>query len=105
MYLHTPLGHRLTLGVYLRAWSEAVCDRPSCAERAVESGVELRYRVQPGLDLGVGLGVQRSPGTRTAPSVLPRIHLSSDCRAHVVVEWRSGPRRRRRRLNGHLTLG
>lgn len=74
-YLYTPVGHRMSLGLFMRGWSEAVCDRPSCAERAIESGVELRYRLKPGIDLGVGMGVQRGAGARSAPAVLPRIHL------------------------------
>ena len=74
-YLYTPIGHRLSLGVFMRGWSDAVCDRPSCAERAIESGVEVRYQLKPGVDLGVGIGVQRGSGARSAPGVLPRIHL------------------------------
>ena len=74
-HLHVPIAHRLSLGLFMRGWSEAICDRPACAERAVESGVELQYQLKPGLDLGVGMGVQKGSGARSAPAVLPRIHL------------------------------
>ena len=74
-FLYTPLGHRLSLGLLMRAWNEAICDRLSCADRVIEAGVELRYQVKPGVDLGVGMGVQKGGGARSAPAVLPRIHL------------------------------
>jgi hypothetical protein len=74
-YLYTPLGHRLSFGLFMRGWNEAICDRLACAERTLESGVELRYQLRPGVDLGVGLGVQKGAGIRSAPAVLPRIHL------------------------------
>ena len=74
-FLYAPVGARLSAGLFMRSWSEATCASPSCAERAMEAGVELRYQVKPGVQLGVGLGAQRSPGARPAPSVLPRVHL------------------------------
>jgi len=59
----------------MRAWNEAMCVNTSCQDRAVEAGVELRYQVRPGQDLGVGMGAQRGAGVRPAPTVLPRVHL------------------------------
>lgn len=74
-FLYRPLNPRLAIGLTLRAWNEAICASPSCQDRAIEAGVELRYKVKPGLDLGVGVGAQRSAGVRPAPAVLPRLRL------------------------------
>ena len=74
-FLYRLLTPRLSLGLSMRAWSEAICDRPSCQERAIETGVELRYQVTPGLDVGVDMGVQRTGGARPVPAILPRVHL------------------------------
>jgi hypothetical protein len=45
---------------------------PERDDRAFEGGVELRIRLESGVDLGVGMGVQRGPA---APAMLTRIHL------------------------------
>jgi hypothetical protein len=74
-FLYTPINDRLSVGLFMRAWNEAICVSPSCQDRAVEAGVELRYQIKPGLDLGLGMGLQRGAGVRPAPSVLPRVHL------------------------------
>jgi len=74
-FLYRPINDRLSVGLFMRAWNEAICDRPSCQDRAVEGGVELRYQVKPGLDLGMGIGAQRGAGMRATPTVLPRVHL------------------------------
>jgi hypothetical protein len=71
-FLHTPLSRRLSLGVTMRAWSEGICERPSCTERAFEAGVELRYLMKPGLDLGMGIGVQKGAAGN---ALLPHLHL------------------------------
>ena len=74
-FLYRPISTRASLGLFMRAWNEAICVRPSCQERAIEAGIELRYQIKPGVDLGAGLGAQRSAGQRSGPAVLPRVHL------------------------------
>ena len=74
-FMYTPLGRRLSLGLLMRAWNAGFCNHLTCTDRALEAGLELRYRVKPGLDLGVGIGVQRAAGA-PGPAVLPRLHLN-----------------------------
>jgi len=74
-FLFTDLGHRLSLGLFMRAWSEALCVTPSCDGRALEGGVELRYQVKPGVDIGVDVGAQRGGGVRSVPGVMPRVRV------------------------------
>ena len=75
VFVYAPVARRLSVGVFMRAWNEATCTNPACPQRAIEGGVELRYRMKPGLELGGSIGVQRSGGARLPPAVLPRIHL------------------------------
>ena len=74
-FLYAPVAPRLSLGLFMRAWSEAPCVSPSCEARALEGGVELRYQVKPGVDIGLGVSTQRSAGTNPAPTVLPRLRV------------------------------
>jgi hypothetical protein len=75
MFAYIPISRRLSVGLFMQAWNEAICSEPACPQRAIEGGVELRYRMKPGLDLGGSIGVQRSGDARGTPAVLPRIHL------------------------------
>jgi hypothetical protein len=74
-FMSTPLGRGLSLGLLMRAWNAGFCNHLTCTDRAVEAGVELRYRVKPGLDLGVGIGMQRAAGPQPVPTVMPRLRL------------------------------
>jgi hypothetical protein len=75
MFVFSPISRRLSVGLFMRAWNEATCSEPACPQRAIEGGVELRYRMTPGLDVGGSIGVQRGGNARGMPAVLPRIHL------------------------------
>jgi len=66
---------RLDVGVFARAWSEAVCDRPDCAGRAVQMGAEVKVNVTPALDVGLDLGVGRNATQRGGSMILPRLRL------------------------------
>jgi|GEM_PF-6058643 len=74
-FLYAPVGPRLSLGLFMRAWSEALCVSPSCEARALEAGVELRYQVKPGVDIGLDVSTQRSAGAAPTPTVLPRLRV------------------------------
>jgi hypothetical protein len=68
--------NRLDLGGFVRAWSQAVCDRPDCAGRSVQAGAAIRVKVAPALDVGVEVGALRDGTTqRTQPVVMPRLRL------------------------------
>lgn len=61
--------------MFARAWSEAVCDRPDCAGRAVYTGAEAKVNVTPALDVGFDFGVHRGSTERTGSLILPRLRV------------------------------
>jgi len=65
----------LDIGVFARAWSETVCDRPDCAGRAVQVGAEAKVNVTPALDVGLELGAQRGSTERTGSIIMPRLRM------------------------------
>lgn len=71
-HLFARFGH-LDLGLFARAWSEAVCDRPDCAGRAVQAGAEVKMNLTPAFDVGFDFGVQRGSTERTGSLILPRL--------------------------------
>jgi hypothetical protein len=67
--------NRLDVGVFARAWSDAVCDRPDCAGRAVFGGAEVKVNVTPTLDVGLDIGATRDGTQRTSSTILPHLRL------------------------------
>jgi hypothetical protein len=67
--------NRLDVGVFARAWSEAICDRPDCPGRAVHAGAEVKVNVTPALDVGLDVGAARNSTQRTGSMILPRLRL------------------------------
>lgn len=65
----------LDVGVFARAWSESVCDRPDCAGRGVHAGAEVKVNVTPAMDVGLDVGVHRGATERTGSLILPRLRL------------------------------
>jgi hypothetical protein len=63
------------VGIFAQAWSEAVCDRPDCAGRAVQAGAEVKVNVTPAHDVGLDLGAARNSTQRTGSIILPRLRL------------------------------
>ncbi len=67
--------NRLDVGAFVRAWSEAICDRPDCPGRAVQGGAEVKVNVTPTLDVGLDLGPARNATQRAGSMILPRMRL------------------------------
>jgi hypothetical protein len=74
----THLGFRfdrLDVGLFARAWSEAPCLRPDCADRGVHAGAEVKVNLGPALDVGLDVGAYRGSTQRTGTLILPRARL------------------------------
>ncbi|HXJ18710.1 MAG TPA: hypothetical protein VMT03_00645 [Polyangia bacterium] len=68
--------NRLDVGVFGRAWSQTVCDRPDCTGRSLSAGAEVKVDVTPALDVGLNAGAVRDGTTRgTGTIILPRLRL------------------------------
>ena len=67
--------NRLDVGVFAKAWAEAICDRPDCPGRAVYGGAEVKVNVTPVLDVGLDVGAARSSTQRAGSMILPRLRM------------------------------
>ena len=67
--------NRLDVGIFARAWSEAICDRPDCVGRGLHAGAEVKVNVTPALDVGLDVGGARGATQRTGSMILPRLRL------------------------------
>ncbi|MES1157655.1 MAG: hypothetical protein ABUL67_01020 [Haliangium ochraceum] len=63
---------RVSLGLFMKVWSEGVCDPHWCADRSIHMGADVRVRVTPRLDLNLGYEQGKGPAAGRGPMLRAR---------------------------------